>query len=430
MGGGMFRHKINFLRLALFLTCLVYPSILFAENYEGKVVNVLSGDTIIISIGGKEYKTTLANIATPLQGQNFYDEAKQFVVNSALNQKVSFSTKAEMAFNPETISAEVFVPKKRDSLNRELVRAGLAWGENKKSEINPYVAAIKLAKNRRLGIWSETNPQPPWEFAAAKKEQALIAAEKKAKEEREKPQVSLNEIKLTSEQEKYLAEHAKEIKKAQTEEEQRNTIKEDEKKKNAPDKIRELMAYKSEDIDRMDDVTFRKYSNDFTEACSLSTDSSLKKVCDITLFSLKLRADLRNLQEERKTKKASDTVALNEKKAEEQKKKPKVSDIDLFTISARLINNEIEVSLTYKNKITGFVFWEDDSLDCHCEFKSGIVEDSKTLTLSNHRQNMYLKVDWSEMNRQAYKFDAGRVTCTINPYGTKLEATDTVYLRY
>ena len=146
----------------IFLFCLVVPSILFATTYEGKVVNVISGDTLIVNIGGKEYEITLDYIEAPEQGQNFYDEAKQFAKKLALDQNVSVSTKENFAFRPQTITAEVYVSKKTESLNRELVRAGLAWCKIENG--NPYDITLNFAKKRHLGIWSETNPQPPWEY--------------------------------------------------------------------------------------------------------------------------------------------------------------------------------------------------------------------------------------------------------------------------
>ncbi|GEM_PF-4203135 len=184
----MFRHKTNFFPLVLFLSCLVVPSILFAKSYEGKVVNVISADTLIINIGGKEYKTTLDYIDAPEQGQNFYDEAKQFVEKLALDQKVKVCTSADLALNPQVITAEVYVPKKTDPLNRELVRAGLAWCKIENGEKSPYDITYSLAKKRKLGLWADANPQPPWEYRKIKTEQLRTAEEnkRKAEEERQK----------------------------------------------------------------------------------------------------------------------------------------------------------------------------------------------------------------------------------------------------
>jgi hypothetical protein len=236
---------------------------------------------------------------------------------------------------------------------------------------------------------------------------------------------------LRAEEAQYIAEHP-EIIKAKAEEYQINTIKEEENKKNAPTKIKELTAYKSEDISRMDDTDFYKYSTDLKETCSYAIDDVSKKSCDWSLFSLDLEQKLRKSKEDLKNikSKKAENIAASEKKDKEEKKKPSVTDIELFTINPRVVNDEVEVSFTYKNKTTGYVLWENDSLECRCEFKSGIVDDSKTTILNNHNQNMYLKIDWSEMKRQTYKFEAGKVICSIYINGNKLEAIDTVYLRY
>ena|GEM_PF-1356783 len=256
----MFRHKTNFLPLALFLSYLVIPSILFAESYEGKVVNVISADILIINIGGKEYKTNLDYIATPLQGQIFYDEAKQFVEKLALNNKVTVHAKENLAFRPQALTAEVYVPQKTEPLNRELVRAGLAWCKTEKW--NPYEPTLNIAKKRQLGIWSETNPVAPWEFknklpsiinaAAIQKDKEFDQAQKRRKVE----------------DEKFLQEYGDQIKKAQAEEESKRLLKNKQREQKAiEDKRRIILSYTANDIRIKSGQSLSDYIDDLKEVC-------------------------------------------------------------------------------------------------------------------------------------------------------------------
>ena len=52
-------------------------------------------------------------------------------------------------------------------LNREMLREGMAWAYRhylKGNYIPEYTDAEAWARRKRLGLWRDSNPQPPWEF--------------------------------------------------------------------------------------------------------------------------------------------------------------------------------------------------------------------------------------------------------------------------
>lgn len=49
-------------------------------------------------------------------------------------------------------------------VNRELVSAGLAWWYRQYSKDETHIKIDEEAKNAKRGLWSDKNPQAPWEF--------------------------------------------------------------------------------------------------------------------------------------------------------------------------------------------------------------------------------------------------------------------------
>jgi hypothetical protein len=60
---------------------------------------------------------------------------------------------------------EVFIDGR--SLNRELAREGLAWWYDRYAKGDEDVARLeRRARDTRVGLWSEDDPIPPWEWRA------------------------------------------------------------------------------------------------------------------------------------------------------------------------------------------------------------------------------------------------------------------------
>jgi len=53
------------------------------------------------------------------------------------------------------------------NINEEMVREGWAWA-NREYLRGPYVSefinAEREAREKKIGLWQQSNPQPPWEF--------------------------------------------------------------------------------------------------------------------------------------------------------------------------------------------------------------------------------------------------------------------------
>lgn len=61
--------------------------------------------------------------------------------------------------------AEVYVDGESKSLNEQLLEKGLAWWWERYSPDNAKFRDLqKQAQESKQGLWSQDNPEPPWEF--------------------------------------------------------------------------------------------------------------------------------------------------------------------------------------------------------------------------------------------------------------------------
>ena len=58
----------------------------------------------------------------------------------------------------------VIINSSGENINKELVKAGLAWHYKKYSTENEYAKLEIEARKNRVGLWSEGNPTPPWDW--------------------------------------------------------------------------------------------------------------------------------------------------------------------------------------------------------------------------------------------------------------------------
>jgi endonuclease YncB( thermonuclease family) len=148
------------IRFTLFLVVILFFSLFFIEAavIKGKCVQVEEGDIIKVLVNRKILHIRLEGIDCPEKGQAYEREATEWMKSMAFRKKVRVEV---LSFEGERlIVGRVFVDEK--DLSMELVNAGLAWyyrGHGK----NRYLSkAQKKAKKKKIGIWSQKKPKPPW----------------------------------------------------------------------------------------------------------------------------------------------------------------------------------------------------------------------------------------------------------------------------
>jgi len=131
-------------------------------SITGKVIGIKDGDTIDILFNGKSLTVRLAHIDCPEKSQAFGKNAKQFTSDKCFGEIVKVNSDNKFDRNGRLIG--VVLNQNGENINKELVKAGLAWFYYKYSTDTSYSFLEQGARQKRIGIWSETDPIPPWDY--------------------------------------------------------------------------------------------------------------------------------------------------------------------------------------------------------------------------------------------------------------------------
>ena len=130
-------------------------------DFQGKVTGVSAGDIISVMREGRAVRVRLAGIDCPEKSQPFGKNSREFTTNLVSGKTVKVREKTidqDGRLVAGVILADGF------NLNRELVRAGLAWWDRKYAPQDPILKAFEReARKARRGLWAGRSPIPPWE---------------------------------------------------------------------------------------------------------------------------------------------------------------------------------------------------------------------------------------------------------------------------
>jgi endonuclease YncB( thermonuclease family) len=128
----------------------------------GKVVAVKDGDTIEVLLNGKAQRIRLGHIDCPEKNQPFGAKAKSYTATKCFGQTVTVLHTRQYDRNKRLI-AEIILGN-GDTLNRELVKAGLAWHYKKYSTDTVYAGQEQAARAAKKGLWADHAPVAPWQW--------------------------------------------------------------------------------------------------------------------------------------------------------------------------------------------------------------------------------------------------------------------------
>ena len=129
----------------------------------GKVVGVADGDTITVLKQGQKVKIRLKGIDTPEKKQAFGNTAKKYT-NAKVRGKVVEVDPVTTDKDGRTV-AMIYVGS--ENLNESLVRDGYAWVYRKYCKdwyCGRWLEYEKQARIKKLGLWVDPDPTPPWEW--------------------------------------------------------------------------------------------------------------------------------------------------------------------------------------------------------------------------------------------------------------------------
>ena len=146
--------------------CLLLPA--FAQaDIHGKVVGILDGDTItVLDRDQVQQRVRLSGIDAPEKRQPFGQRSKEGLSDCAFDKQAVIEGNKIDRY--QRLIGKVVVSGQDCNLNQ--VKLGLAWHYKKYQKEQPvqdrqaYATEEDTARLGKLGLWSNTNPTPPWDF--------------------------------------------------------------------------------------------------------------------------------------------------------------------------------------------------------------------------------------------------------------------------
>ena len=145
------------------------------RTIEGTVKAVYDGDTVLLTTREESrLKVRLYGIDAPetrkpdKPGQPYGDISKRALMSKIMGRRVT----AEIMDIDQYKRGVAIIRYAGRDINREMVADGMAWAYRRYLQgayASEYIGAEKLARSRHSGLWSESNPLPPWEFRNRRK---------------------------------------------------------------------------------------------------------------------------------------------------------------------------------------------------------------------------------------------------------------------
>jgi endonuclease YncB( thermonuclease family) len=148
---------------------LIAASLCFAGEawIKGIAQDVYDGDTFKLKENGQIIKVRVYGIDAPESNQQYGEES-----GKALRELIDGKEIRLRIENKDIYGRTVGEPWLGDSINVSLwmVKNGHAWHYKSYSKKRTDLAEAEVnAKEKKLGLWADDNPVPPWDFRSAEK---------------------------------------------------------------------------------------------------------------------------------------------------------------------------------------------------------------------------------------------------------------------
>jgi endonuclease YncB( thermonuclease family) len=145
-----------------------------ASPISGRVVGVSDGDTVtVLDAHKRTHKIRLLGIDSPEKSQAFGERAKQSLSDLVFNKQVTVEGSKQDRYGREL--GKIMLDGQ--DINLEQIRRGMAWHYKQYARDQlpedrlSYAEAESTARQKRLGLWQDSQPVPPWSYRRAAKEQ-------------------------------------------------------------------------------------------------------------------------------------------------------------------------------------------------------------------------------------------------------------------
>lgn len=141
-------------------------------SFTAKIIRILDGDTMGALYQNRPVKIRLSHIDAPehKKKQAFGVQAKKALSNLCFGQTVTVHSEKLDRYGR---LIAIVVNNKKQVVNQEMIKLGMAWHFKKYSKDNLYAQLEIQARKQQKGLWKLPNPVPPWEW---RKKRTLLSA--------------------------------------------------------------------------------------------------------------------------------------------------------------------------------------------------------------------------------------------------------------
>lgn len=165
--------KVSLLLWLLTLqSCFIQPAGNKDTNYShlvftARVIRILDGDTMEVLYQDQPVKIRLAHIDCPEKRghQPFGTQAKQALSDLCFGQMV---TVQGQKYDRYKRLIAVVINDKKQVLNQEMLKIGMAWHFKKYSSDPLYTQLEINARKNKIGLWQDSTAVAPWEWRGKK----------------------------------------------------------------------------------------------------------------------------------------------------------------------------------------------------------------------------------------------------------------------
>lgn len=153
-------------RTLAFVIAVIWPLMVSAAEYNGRVVGISDGDTLTLLVPDgasfRQIKIRLAEIDTPESAQPYGQKAKQALSDLAYNKQARVVVETTDRYG-RTVG-RVFVSNL--DVNAEMVKQGAAWVYRQYAKDQALYSLEDQAKAAKRGLWGlqEADRCEPWNW--------------------------------------------------------------------------------------------------------------------------------------------------------------------------------------------------------------------------------------------------------------------------
>ncbi|MCB5185024.1 thermonuclease family protein [Methylobacillus gramineus] len=138
----------------------------YADTLTGKVIGIADGDTLTILTSDKQsIKVRLNAIDAPEKAQDFGNASKKSLSSLCFGKPALIDLQGTDKYGRTIVALQCqTMDGSYHDANLHQVQNGMAWVYRQGSSDKQLIAAEESAKASSIGLWSQPNPMPPWEF--------------------------------------------------------------------------------------------------------------------------------------------------------------------------------------------------------------------------------------------------------------------------